>query len=257
MKKYLILLLCMVCILPAFAKQVVKVGTNAAYQPAEYYDKDNNLVGFDIDLMSAIAKEADLDIEWVDMQFDALINSLKLGKIDAIISSMIASPVRKKQIDFTDGYTMDENDDKDSIFVVLTSSNINSFNEIKNKKIAIESGTFQHQWCEENLKDAQLIPLTYTPDLYTSLEQKKVDAIMIGGTSGLGLYMRERGIKKDKYKIIEDKKILNPSVAIGVRKGDTDLLNKLNKALAKIKKNGVYKKIQTKWQQEVKKGKEE
>ena len=79
------------------------VGTNGVFPPFEYME-NGELVGFDIDLIKQIGKDLGYEIEMKVQPFDALIPSLKTGKLDAIISGMSATEERKKSVDFTDEY---------------------------------------------------------------------------------------------------------------------------------------------------------
>ena len=65
---------------------VIKVGTSADYPPFESVDSSGNKIGFDIDLMTEIAKQMGVKLEWVDMPFDSLIAGVQQNKIDAVIS---------------------------------------------------------------------------------------------------------------------------------------------------------------------------
>ena len=83
---------------------VLKVGTNPTFEPFEFMDDDNNIVGFDIDLIQAIADDQGLAIEIVDMEFDALVMALQSGGLDIIASGLSITPARQEQVDFTDEY---------------------------------------------------------------------------------------------------------------------------------------------------------
>src|SRR5215208_1276217 len=87
---------------------VIKVGTSADYPPFESVDANGNKVGFDIDLMTEIAKRLDVKLEWVDMPFDSLIAAVQEGKIDASISAFNYSEERDQTIDFSDAYYTSE-----------------------------------------------------------------------------------------------------------------------------------------------------
>src|SRR5512145_489399 len=87
---------------------VIKVGTSADYPPFESVDENGNKVGFDIELMTEIAKRLDVKLEWVDMPFDSLIAAVQEGKIDAAISAFNYSEERDQAIDFSEAYYTSE-----------------------------------------------------------------------------------------------------------------------------------------------------
>ena len=96
--------LAMVVSVSAFAKNaVVYVGTNAEFAPFEYLDK-NQIVGFDIDLLNAISKEAGIEFKIQDMAFDGLLPALQTKKVDLVIAGMTATPERQKAVAFSKPY---------------------------------------------------------------------------------------------------------------------------------------------------------
>ncbi|SMC87632.1 transporter substrate-binding domain-containing protein [Papillibacter cinnamivorans] len=80
------------------------MGTNAAFEPFEYRDDSNEVVGFDVDLAKYICAELGVTLEISDMDFDALIPALETGKIDFIAAGMTATDERRQNVDFTDDY---------------------------------------------------------------------------------------------------------------------------------------------------------
>ena len=84
------------------------VGTDGVFPPFGYIE-NGELIGFDIDLIKQIGKDLGYEIEMKVQPFDALIPSLKAGKLDAIISGMSATEERKKSVDFTDEYFKTDN----------------------------------------------------------------------------------------------------------------------------------------------------
>lgn len=91
------------------AKEIGKNGklrfaTNAAFEPFEYYD-DGKIVGIDVDVAKAIADKLGMEMEMVDMEFDAVITSVQMGKVDAGIAGLTVTPEREKNICFTQPYT--------------------------------------------------------------------------------------------------------------------------------------------------------
>ena len=85
------------------ATGTIKIGTSADYPPFESVDASGNKTGFDIDLMTEIAKRMGVKLEWVDMPFDSLIAGVQEGKIDGAISAFNFSEERDKVVDFTVG----------------------------------------------------------------------------------------------------------------------------------------------------------
>ncbi len=82
----------------------LKMGTNAAFEPYEFYDGDE-IVGIDADIAQAICDILGYELEIVDMEFASIINAVQTGKVDFGMAGMTITEDRLKNIDFTDSYT--------------------------------------------------------------------------------------------------------------------------------------------------------
>lgn len=133
---------------------VIKVGTSADYPPFESVDANGNKVGFDVDLMTEIAKRLDVKLEWVDMPFDSLIAAVQEGKIDASISAFNYSEERDKTIDFSDAYYTSED-----AFTVADgfTGTISKPEDVAKFKVGVQTGTTQDSWLTDGIvKDGSL-----------------------------------------------------------------------------------------------------
>jgi polar amino acid transport system substrate-binding protein len=130
------------------------VGTSADYPPYESVDGSGNYVGFDIDLMTAIAEGMGVTLEWVDMPFDSLIAAVQENKIDLSISCFNYSEERDQQVDFSDAYYTSEDAfivGKDFTGTIAKPEDIVAF------KIGVQSGTVQDDWLTTTLVDTGLL----------------------------------------------------------------------------------------------------
>jgi len=127
---------------------VLKVGTSADYPPFESVDANGNKVGFDVDLMTEIAKRLDVKLEWVDMPFDSLIAAVQEGKIDASISAFNYSEERDKTIDFSDAYYTSED-----AFTVADgfAVTIAKPEDVAKFKVGVQTGTTQDSWLTDGI----------------------------------------------------------------------------------------------------------
>ena len=127
---------------------VIKVGTSADYPPFESVDASGNKVGFDIELMTEIAKRLDVKLEWVDMPFDSLIAAVQEGKIDASISAFNYSEDRDKMIDFSAAYFTSE--DAFTVADGFAGTIVNP-EDIAAFKVGVQTGTTQDGWLTDTL----------------------------------------------------------------------------------------------------------
>jgi polar amino acid transport system substrate-binding protein len=136
---------------------VINVGTSADYPPFESVDANGNKVGFDIELMTEIAKRMDVKLEWVDMPFDSLIAAVQEGKIDASISAFNYTEERDKTIDFSDPYYTSED-----AFTVAEgfAGTIAKPEDVAAFKVGVQTGTTQDSWLTDNLVKDGALPET-------------------------------------------------------------------------------------------------
>ena len=82
----------------------IVVATDATWPPMEYVDENREIVGYDIDLMKAIAEEAGLEVEFKNVAWDGIFAGLAAGEYDAVISSVTITDERRENYDFSDPY---------------------------------------------------------------------------------------------------------------------------------------------------------
>ena len=114
---------------------VVVVGTNPTFAPFEYQDDEGNMVGFDLDLMTAIGEDQGFDVEFKSMEFDALIGALTSGQIDVAAAGMSIDPKRNHVI-FSDPYM-----DASLGIMVAADSDITGADDLQGKTVAAQIGT--------------------------------------------------------------------------------------------------------------------
>ena len=133
---------------------MIKVGTSADYPPFEFVDGSGNKTGFDVDLMTEIAKRMGVKLEWVDMPFDSLIAAVQEGKIDASIAAFNYSEERDQNIDFTEQYYLSED-----AFIVgeAFADTIAAPEDAAKYKVGVQTGTTQDSWLTENLVDTGML----------------------------------------------------------------------------------------------------
>jgi len=128
-------------------------GTSADYPPYESIDAEGNFVGFDMDLMRAVAEKLGVEVEFQDMPFDSLIAAVQEGKIDVVIAAMQSTPERDETVDFS----MDYRPTKDAFLGAADSAiELATGLDAAGYSIGAQTGTVQESWVQEALVGAGL-----------------------------------------------------------------------------------------------------
>lgn len=236
MKKLALTLLLSCAAMGSLAAKPLVIGTSSSYEPYEFINKNNELDGFDIDVMKALCSQMNAECKFNDQGFDNLIPSLQARRIDAIIAGMEVTSDREKQVLFSDIYYQSSTD-----FITLN-ADVDSIEKLQHKKVGIQIGTTSQQYLSATYPDIQPVSYDYYTNALLDLQNGRIEAIFIDSTASIPLLKNEPNLKK-----INDPKYPPMHLGIAVRKNNTKLQTQFNDALKAIKENGVYQQIQEKW----------
>ncbi|MCC8940169.1 ABC transporter substrate-binding protein [Bradyrhizobium ivorense] len=230
---------------PSQAQQVLKVGSTPTGIPFTFLDtKTNSIQGIMVDLATEIGKDAGFTVQIEPMQFSALIPSLTANKIDIIAAAMFATAARKEVIDFSDAvYTYGE-----GLVVPKTDSKAYSSQEdLKGTVVGAQVGTAFVDALKKTGLFSEVKVYDTIPDILRDVNAGRLKA----GFADYPIlaYNLQQGNFADVRLVDSYKPVTVGTVAIGVRKSDTELLGKINASLAKLKANGTIAKILEKWGQ--------
>jgi lysine/arginine/ornithine transport system substrate-binding protein len=249
LKKFLITGALALLSLQAFAQNagVVRFGVEATYPPFESKLPNGQLVGFDIDLGNAICAQMKVRCEWVENSFDGMIPALMAKKFDGILSSMTINEERKKQIDFSDKLF-----NTPVYLVVKKGSNLKATPEsLKGKTVGVQQGSIFETYAKKYWAPKGVTVTTYqTSDLeYADLVAERLDGVVDDSVVLETSFMNTPDGKNFVFAQpkVFDEAIFGPGTGIGMRKEDAALRQKINKALAEIRKNGTYDKLAKKY----------
>jgi len=221
---------------PAEQPKVLKVGSDIAYAPFEYFDEKQKATGFDIDLMTAIAEDMGYKVTFETSTFDGLIPSLQAGKYDAVISAMTITAERAKAVKFSDPYFSAV-----QYIAYKKGQKFEKIADLKGKKIGVQLNTTGQFACEE----AGLKPQKYdtTPDALNALLIGGVDVVVADNQPVLSF------IEANKATNIEcvTADTADEFYGIAMKLDNTELASKVNATLKKFKENGKYGEIYKKW----------
>lgn len=229
MKKILTIALCLFFITGCNKEEnkIVMV-TEAGFAPYEYYE-DGNIVGVDIEVAKEIAKELGKELEIKDIAFDSIINELKSGKADFSLAGMSITPERLEEVDFSIEYTTSR-----QVAIIKNNSSIKDIKEIYDKKIAVQLGSVADLYFTENYPNTKITRQKKYLSMVEDLKADKIDVIVMDKLPAEEIIKTNNNLKILEGYIFED------SYGIAVKKGNTELLNTINKVLNRlIKENKI------------------
>ena len=218
--------------------QAIRIGTEGAYEPWNYVDANGNLAGLDIDVLNELCKRASLECTFVQTAWDTIIPNLNAGNYDVIAAGMSITDERKEAVNFTSDYSPPD----PSGWMMLSSTNFDPAN-IKGLKIGTQTGTIQAGYAADNLADGNtLLTFDTAPDALADLMAGNIDVILADSS-----YIDEAVANSgDALKTSDNTVMIGGGVGAAVRKADTELLAKLDEALAAAKADGTIDALITK-----------
>ncbi|QRG66338.1 transporter substrate-binding domain-containing protein [Brevibacillus choshinensis] len=212
---------------------VFTFAASGEYQPFSYF-KDGQLTGFDIEIGNEIAKRLNLQAKPVTSPFSGIIAGVKEGRYDAAIASHAITEERKQQVDFADPYYLSGGQ-----LFTRPDGTISTLDGLKGKEVAVALGTTHEKMAREYTDNIK----TYDSDVTAlrALEQGKHDVVITDSVVGEIAIQQGLKIKKSGAALTEVQH------GIAVRKGNTELLTKINEVLKQIHEDGTYLKLSEKY----------
>ncbi|MCH1626469.1 basic amino acid ABC transporter substrate-binding protein [Ferdinandcohnia quinoae] len=221
--------------------KTLKVATDAAYAPFEYTEGDK-IVGFDIDVINAVAEEAGYELNIVNTGWDPLFLELDNKTSDVGISAISITDDRKVDYDFTLPYFLSINK-----ILVPEDSDIQSADDLLDKVVAVQGGTTGHEAVEKLLGEKHKNIKSFENNNLAIMELESGGAEAVVADNGvIEWYVKNNPDKK--LKVVGDKNTFDPEYyGMMFPKGTKDLKVDFDKALEKIIENGTYEEIYSKW----------
>ncbi|WP_047983592.1 basic amino acid ABC transporter substrate-binding protein [Ornithinibacillus californiensis] len=213
------------------------VGTDAAYAPMEYMDDKGNIVGIDIDIVKAIAEAAGFEVEFKNIGWDPLFPAVENGEVDFAVSSITITEDRRKTFDFSDPYFV-----ANQLILVPADSDIESFEDLKGKKVAVQINTTGHEVVKGLLGNTSkdIVAPESMPLAITEMLNGNADAA-VGDSPVVLEYVKNN--PNVELETIEDDSFEKENYGLMVKKGNKEVIDLLNKGIKEIKENGKLQEI--------------
>lgn len=219
----------------------IRIAVDGSYAPFAQVNDKGELYGFDVDIAKALCHDMGVDCKIVPQTWEGMIPGLKVGKFDAVISSMSITQERAKVVDFSEGYYSNV-----LAFIGPKAKHFDlSDSGIKDLTIGAYRSTVSSQYLEDNYADRVSIKLYDTQDLaYLDLKANRIDLLLSDKFPAYDWLASSQGSTQFEFKG-EDIDI-NDKVAIALKKGSA-LRQPFNQAIQNIWKNGTYQSINRKY----------
>ena len=226
----------------ASAADTLRVGTHPTFAPFEFLDRSSReYVGFDMDMIREIGKRMNVEVEFVNMGFDGLIPALMTNNIDIVVSGVTITEERKKRVDFCEPYYQAG---QGLMIRVGDEAKYQKIEDLHNKTIAVQIGTTGADKAKD-IPGAKVTNYNATSEAFMALTSRNAEAV-VHDRPVLAYFMKTQPRMSQSLQLqpaIEDAQ----QYGFAVKKGNKELLDKLNKGLEAVRQAGEDKQIYSKW----------
>ena len=215
----------------------LRIGTEGTYAPFTFRDGSGQLTGFDVELAREVSKRLGVEPEFVETQWDGMFAGLDAKRFDVVFNQVSINDDRKAKYDFSDPYIVSK-----AVLIVSTDNNeIKQFADLKGKKAAQSLTSNLTEIAKSN--GAEIVATEGFNQAIDLLTSKRVDATVNDGLSFLDLKVQRPDVP---LKAVDEVEEASESAAL-FNKGNDDLIEAVNKALADMKSDGTYLSISEKY----------
>jgi polar amino acid transport system substrate-binding protein len=211
------------------------MSTNAEFPPYEMTTDDGGFAGIDIEIAQAIAEKLGLELVIDDMDFNAALLAVQQGKSDMVMAGVTVDPDRQKVMDFSNSYATGV-----QVIIVKEDSNVTA-DTLGDFMIGTQKGTTSDIYCSDDFGAEHVTTYDGSITAVQALINGQVDCVVVDNAPAQELVKANPGLK------ILDTEYVTEDYAIGFAKGNTELVEAVNKALAELIADGTVQKIINKY----------
>jgi polar amino acid transport system substrate-binding protein len=215
------------------------MATNAYFKPYEYYDGET-IVGIDAEIAAAIADKLGMKLEIVDMEFDSIITAVNEGSVDFGMAGMTVTEKRLEEVDFSISYANGV-----QAIIVKEGSPITCADDLyaegANYKVGVQLGTTGDIYATDDFGSANVTTYSNGNEAVLALLGGSVDCVIIDNEPAKALVAANAGLK------ILETSYANEDYAICIKKGNAELLEKINQAIMELTEDGTIQGIINKY----------
>jgi len=213
------------------AQDVVRLGTEGAYEPYNFIDDKGEIAGFEREVGDELCARAELTCTWSIFDWDGMIPNLVSGNFDVIIAGMSITEERKEVIDFSDNYTQPD----PSSFMAMGDV------DLSNAVIAAQVGTVQASYVT-SMAGATLLEFATADETISAVRNGEADAVLADKA-----FLEPIDSEGGDLSIVGDDVLIGGGIGLGVRQSDTELRDTFSAAIQSMKDDGSLNALITKW----------
>jgi polar amino acid transport system substrate-binding protein len=224
---------------PAGDLGVIQVGVNAEYPPFEFVDEESNIVGFDVDLMTAIGERAGFDIEWVNTRWDGIFVALQSGEFDAVSSAATITEEREEIIDFSNPYF-----NAGQMIAVREedAETIRTPEDLAGRRVGVQQGTTGDIAASE-MAGVEVVRFDEITLAFQALGAGDIDAVVNDGPVSADIISKNPELGA----VLVGDPFTDEFYGVAVNSERPELLDAINNGLEAIIADGTYAEIYEKW----------
>ncbi len=219
-------------------RRALRVGTDATFPPFEQTAPSGEKSGFDIDLVTAVARHAGIaKVAFDQVPFGQLVPGLLADHIDLAASAIYITPARAKVVDFSQPYFTGGL----SVMLKPGDSGVARPQDLNGRTVAVQVGTKSVNYLQQNFPDVRLHIAQTNDQMFRSLQSGQADAVVTGLPAAKFYIKTHGGAKLAPFTLTHE------DYGLAVRKSDPALLSAVNTALDAFKADGTLQALRTKW----------
>lgn len=220
-------------------KGELRVGLEGTYPPFSFQDERGKLTGFEVEFAEQLAQHLGVKAKLQPTKWDGMLASLDSKRIDVVINQVTISDERKKKYDFSTPYTISG---VQALTMKAKAGTISKPEDLAGKKVGVGLGSNYEQWLRDNVKGVDIRTYDDDPTKYQDLRSGRLDAILVDRLAALDLVK-----KTGDTMAVAGAPFSRLESGVALRKGNEDLLNAINQAIAAMQKDGSLTKLSEKW----------
>lgn len=220
-------------------KGELRVGLEGTYPPFSFQDENGKLTGFEVEFAEQLAQHLGVKAKLQPTKWDGMLASLDSKRIDVVINQVTISDERKKKYDFSTPYTVSG---VQALTMKAKAGSISKPDDLAGKKVGVGLGSNYEQWLRDNVKGVDIRTYDDDPTKYQDLRSGRLDAILVDRLAALDLVK-----KTGDTMAVAGAPFSRLESGVALRKGNEDLLNAINAAIAAMQKDGSLGKLSDKW----------